>query len=99
MHTNDDAVNAENVRSQAWLDEVRIGGLAYISHLRRLCQSGPAVTIEGEELEALQDFLNYTEEHLVSMWKLVEECEKAQSEELKLLTQDAAERIRPNAEI
>lgn len=76
-----------------WLDEVRMGGLAYISHVRRLLSQSERVVVEGDERQALLDFLNYTEEHLVSMWELV-----AEHDQHVKLTNDACERIREEAE-
>src|SRR5690348_14182735 len=82
--------------NEQWLDEVRKGGLAYISHVRRLLLSAPKVVIEGDERQGLLDFLEYTEDHLVSMWELVAEAEReeAAQEEAKQLTERATERVR-----
>ena len=82
--------------SQQWLDEVRQGGLSYFTHLRRLLKASEVTVLEGDEKQALLDFLEYTEEHLVRMWEWVEECEK---EETQWLTKQAAERIRPVGEV
>ena len=75
--------------AQRWDRAVRQGALQAFTYFRRRLRQGGEM--RADERQGLIDLLDATEEHLVTMWQLVEMTEKVQHARM---TRIAADKIR-----
>lgn len=61
--------------AKQWEEEVRRGALQAFTYFRRRLQAEDD-PLDSDTRDGLIDLLNYTEEHLVEVWKLIEMSEQ-----------------------